>query len=120
MDARGFISPTPPPLVAEPDLGTAEAWRQDLLDIADRIESRGHAKSTLFDENTGAVCFLGALYNHRIEDGVEVCDQISFERHNAVVKRIERFVGGDVLRWNNAPERKAREVISACRECARS
>lgn len=118
MDARGYLTPSAFQPETKPEVVT-ELWRQDLLVVADRIESRGHAKSKLLDEATGAVCFLGALYNHRIENGVEVCDQISFERHDEVVNRIARFVGDDVLRWNNAPERTAREVIHACRECAR-
>ena len=98
------------------DRTTLEPWRTLLLDSADRIERQGHAKHELCNAD-GAVCFRGALLNAK-----NYCDCVRpsptfYKAENRMVKFLG-FTYGEVIDWNNAPERTAEEVITAMRACA--
>jgi len=98
----------------ETPVKTLEPWRQNMLDAADLIEQRGHAKNILEDSN-GSLCFVGALsmavtgYSDAIDLRVGIGIQKMFP-----------FIGQNPVDWNNAPERTKEEVVSAMRACARS
>jgi len=92
-----------------------EPWRKILLDAADRIERNGHAKGALITE-TGAQCALGAIHNWRFDRGV-LTASLRTDASAYASRRLDQMVG-NVVKWNNAPERTAEEVITTMRTCA--
>lgn len=92
-----------------------EPWRQLLLDAADTIDERGHAKGVLENRN-GGVCLVGALYvaGHGTRRALSPAGQVALDRMcgfmNLPVWRL--------VNWNNAPERKADEVTGMMRAAA--
>lgn len=97
------------------DRTTLEPWRTLLLDSADRIECRGHAKDVLCSDD-GAVCFRGALVD--AQSWRTFCYLLPI--HRLAERNMVSFLGIQygVVAWNNAPERTAEEVITAMRACA--
>ena len=85
-----------------------EPWRKLLLDAADGIEAKGHAKGMIDD--SGAMCVVGAL------------SFAARERWRLIIEAIEPlriFLGVPcVVDWQDAPERTAAEVIDTMRACA--
>jgi len=89
-----------------------EPWRKALLDAADLIEQRGHAKKTLEDID-GSLCMGGAI-------SMAITGK-SFGLHPDMMEAycaLHDFCGGSFVTYNNAPERTASEVIATLRACA--
>lgn len=103
-----------------------EPWRQLLLDGANEIEKRGHAKGIEYNAKTGGVCLMGAVHIALTEEPLYTAalalwfSPLVSEARNQVYYKMRHFLGGRCpVTWNNAPERTASEVTSAMRACAR-
>lgn len=93
-----------------------EPWRIGMLKAADLIEKRGHCKGQLEDK-AGRLCFVAALqtaFGHPNYFSGNVSD------YKIAIDHADAFCGGNVVTWNNAPERTAAEVVAALRACAAS
>lgn len=90
-----------------------EAWRALLLRAADYIERHGHCKFALVNI-WGNVCAMGAL------DAAATGNPLRPDFGGDVGKAYENLskVVGDIVDWNNAPERTATEVTAKMREVA--
>lgn len=104
-----------------------------LLDGADYLETWGHCKGSYFDYCKGSyfdsehsklyppACLVGSLQAVRnIEKGLETYVEIRLDR---LVRRGEKYMDqylrvDDCTQWNDAPERKPKEVIQALRDAA--
>lgn len=86
----------------------SEQWRLDLLNAAQRIQTRGHAKHTLCNRKTGAVCALGAYDDYHMIDEGRTSHNCASDEGWA---RLYKYLGEDIINWNNAPERTAQEVV---------
>jgi hypothetical protein len=102
------IMPTKPleavPFVTEP-------WRICLLEAAERIRTRGHAKKELVIA-TWQNCALGAIFDFTYKKGSIGVEHNNNPASNEAMRVLAVKVGGSVANWNNAPERTAEEVIS--------
>lgn len=91
---------------------TVEPWREVLLRAAELIQVRGHAKYAL-ENKQGNLCVVGALCLAATGNSYS---------HNAAstdaLIRMDAACNGDVLKFNNAPDRTIGEVIVALRNCA--
>jgi len=101
-----------------------ESWRQLLLEGANEIEKRGHAKYTEYNARTGGVCLMGAVHialtgepaGHATVWFLPLVDEARLQ----VYDKMRDFLGGSCpVKFNNARERTASEVTSAMRACAR-
>lgn len=94
---------------------------QLLLKGADLIETRGHHKGSYTDGTR--LCFRGAL-NMAASGGASAAYDLSGASDIASVRFLGRMrdrghvLPGGWLKWNDAPERTADEVISAMRMVA--
>jgi hypothetical protein len=107
----------------QPTLVTLEPWRQHLLKAADEIETYGHCKNQIRNEY-GQMCFFGAL-THVGFMKKEVWEKVVDETHKYLQLALtEQYVdkhtdkAGQIVRWNNAPERTGQEVIDTMRAVA--
>lgn len=108
MDTLGFRTLAPD---TKPDAG--EAWRQVLLDAADRIERFGWCQGGTGKGPNGEKCLgLTLLEFSKNLSRHAACGHLSL---HIGLKASEGFVC-----WNDAPGRTAAEVCAALRECARS
>lgn len=82
-----------------------EPWRQVLLNAANQLESKGWCQNMVRDKE-GRMCAVGAIANQSALYG-------------EAILVLQKFVGGSVVSWNNAPTRTKEEVVTAMRTCAR-
>lgn len=105
--------------------------RDDLLGAADVLEKHGHVKQKLYDSKTGRFCALGAIGQAAVGDAtVSSASPRVVAAANAMAEILDLppitgypidspYCGvNSVVRWNNAPERTAQEVIDGMRLAA--
>ena len=90
-----------------------EPWQQLLLDWAAVIEHRGHCKLTGQDDQ-GRVCPIRALTIAREFSADTVVNRAT----DALAKEIGRPYS-QLIPWNDASERTAKQVIGALRSAAK-
>ena len=90
-----------------------EQWRNILLDAANLIEQHGHCKNSLQTES-GNLCAVGALNMAETGNARKSGSDV------VAWGMLKEAVGGDIVDWNNAPERTATEVTGLMRKAARS
>jgi len=93
--------------------------RQMLWDAANLIEERGHAKGALVRVD-GSMCALGALNCAATGDPLDHQQRHDVSGFMVAFSSLTKRVGGDIVEWNNAPERTKEEVVSELRSAALS
>ena len=93
-------------------LTQAQKW---MLTAADAIERYGHRKGRLGCVNTG-MCIRGAMFYA----AGKLFDTAADQALALVAARLGFDNLGQIIDWNNAPERTAEEVIAALRKVALS
>ena len=83
-----------------------------LLRAAAVLEAHGHCKGRAQDQY-GAHCVSGAI----TQAGFEL-DGYSMGSHDEAVRRLDRYVGGNIVAWNDDGERTKDEVVAALRSAA--
>ena len=101
-------------MLYDPKWQTKEAWRTVLLKAADAIERHGHAKCALVDG--GRMCIAGAI-NFVIFGKAKTLEQ--HPDKTAAMNRLDEMCDHCFVRFNNAPQTTAAEVVAKMRECAR-
>lgn len=106
-------------------------WQQILLDAANIIRVRGLAKNEMLDSK-GCVCLMGALYQALCGDPDPEDDSVVHQHQKIEVGQYAQnkiaeclgfegrgWEGGrELVRWNNADERTAEDVISTLEKAA--
>lgn len=100
-----------------------EPWRETLLDAADLIDKRGHAKFTLQDDK-GGLCILGAIavatsggiHTPLGQMTLDICEKLA--RNSFTIGRDRDYCAAAVCSWNNSPERTKDEVVDELRRVA--
>ncbi len=92
-----------------------EAWRTMLHEAADALETNGWCQGSLGPLG-GARCAYGSIVSLLSKDA-RWSDATHFRK---AVTSLEKFVGGPLPAWNDAPERTKDEVVSTMRLAANS
>lgn len=104
-------------------LSKTEPWRVALLDAADLIEERGHAKFTIEDAE-GRMCVWGAIMaSMKVSAFSPASYEPMYRLRDFLVTSGQMDAGNGrswdgPVPWNNAPERTQEEVIAALRGAA--
>lgn len=77
---------------------------------ADIIEENGWIQGTLVDDETGAVCAIGAIQ--------QACRQIDTPTYWSARNALGQYVDDGVSIWNDDEDRTKEEVLAALREAA--
>jgi hypothetical protein len=89
--------------------------QQILWDAAQILRKHGHCKGAVMDED-GRYCWIGALDRAHRDSG------LSLDDYRDAFSQWDRCSGAPnqhyAVRWNNAPERTAEDVINAFERAA--
>ena len=95
---------------------TTEPWRTIIWKAAALIEANGLCKGRTIDEENRH-CMVGAI--NEIDTG-DACTLDRSQAGDQATTRLHRFCGGNLVDYNNRPERTAEEVVAKMRACAGS